>query len=167
MLRAHHPVATWPGGSSQGHVSRTKSPAGVAADGPGGKKRRALALVQLFLKRRRWRRLGRGCLTCARRTFIAETWQSAFWPGWGFAAWVACCKVPIGTLRSGVWATPAGSPGSMSATPVKEAPVTMRQRSAPASNECPAVAACQHGNCLLYTSPSPRDQRGSRMPSSA
>ena len=25
----------------------------------------------------------------------------------------------------------------------------------------------QHRNCLLYTSPSPRDQRGSRMPSSA
>ena len=25
----------------------------------------------------------------------------------------------------------------------------------------------QHGICLLYTSPSPRDQRGSRMPSSA
>ena len=25
----------------------------------------------------------------------------------------------------------------------------------------------QHKNCLLYTSPSPRDQRGSRMPSSA
>ena len=25
----------------------------------------------------------------------------------------------------------------------------------------------QRGNCLLYTSPSPRDQRGSRMPSSA
>ena len=24
-----------------------------------------------------------------------------------------------------------------------------------------------HGTCLLYTSPSPRDQRGSRMPSSA
>ena len=24
-----------------------------------------------------------------------------------------------------------------------------------------------HTNCLLYTSPSPRDQRGSRMPSSA
>ena len=24
-----------------------------------------------------------------------------------------------------------------------------------------------NGNCLLYTSPSPRDQRGSRMPSSA
>ena len=25
----------------------------------------------------------------------------------------------------------------------------------------------QYGSCLLYTSPSPRDQRGSRMPSSA
>ena len=25
----------------------------------------------------------------------------------------------------------------------------------------------QDGSCLLYTSPSPRDQRGSRMPSSA
>ena len=25
----------------------------------------------------------------------------------------------------------------------------------------------RHGHCLLYTSPSPRDQRGSRMPSSA
>ena len=26
---------------------------------------------------------------------------------------------------------------------------------------------CKLCNCLLYTSPSPRDQRGSRMPSSA
>ena len=26
---------------------------------------------------------------------------------------------------------------------------------------------CRNGGCLLYTSPSPRDQRGSRMPSSA
>ena len=25
----------------------------------------------------------------------------------------------------------------------------------------------EYNNCLLYTSPSPRDQRGSRMPSSA
>ena len=30
-----------------------------------------------------------------------------------------------------------------------------------------AFAEDQAGNCLLYTSPSPRDQRGSRMPSSA
>ena len=29
------------------------------------------------------------------------------------------------------------------------------------------VSVAQIGNCLLYTSPSPRDQRGSRMPSSA
>ena len=30
-----------------------------------------------------------------------------------------------------------------------------------------AKALTKHGICLLYTSPSPRDQRGSRMPSSA
>ena len=34
------------------------------------------------------------------------------------------------------------------------------------TNASPIVAA-PGGNCLLYTSPSPRDQRGSRMPSSA
>ena len=31
----------------------------------------------------------------------------------------------------------------------------------------PAQAQAQEDLCLLYTSPSPRDQRGSRMPSSA
>ena len=31
----------------------------------------------------------------------AETWQSANWPGWGSAAWVACCKAPSGTLKNG------------------------------------------------------------------
>ena len=31
----------------------------------------------------------------------------------------------------------------------------------------PMFAATMHNVCLLYTSPSPRDQRGSRMPSSA
>ena len=30
-----------------------------------------------------------------------------------------------------------------------------------------SVKACGVNYCLLYTSPSPRDQRGSRMPSSA
>ena len=30
-----------------------------------------------------------------------------------------------------------------------------------------ALRAAKDGTCLLYTSPSPRDQRGSRMPSSA
>ena len=34
----------------------------------------------------------------------------------------------------------------------------------PEVQECP-FGVYQH--CLLYTSPSPRDQRGSRMPSSA
>ena len=34
--------------------------------------------------------------------------------------------------------------------------------------DCRQVAEIiEAGNCLLYTSPSPRDQRGSRMPSSA
>ena len=31
----------------------------------------------------------------------------------------------------------------------------------------PALVTARLGDCLLYTSPSPRDQRGSRMPSSA
>ena len=35
-----------------------------------------------------------------------------------------------------------------------------------AFNSFHVIAACIN-NCLLYTSPSPRDQRGSRMPSSA
>ena len=34
-------------------------------------------------------------------------------------------------------------------------------------NAQPWVLKKEPGNCLLYTSPSPRDQRGSRMPSSA
>ena len=37
----------------------------------------------------------------------------------------------------------------------------------PKTNLCQAVRATQGQGCLLYTSPSPRDQRGSRMPSSA
>ena len=31
----------------------------------------------------------------------------------------------------------------------------------------PTIEQAEHAACLLYTSPSPRDQRGSRMPSSA
>ena len=31
----------------------------------------------------------------------------------------------------------------------------------------PTLALVRNNDCLLYTSPSPRDQRGSRMPSSA
>ena len=34
-------------------------------------------------------------------------------------------------------------------------------------NALDRVSATSSGTCLLYTSPSPRDQRGSRMPSSA
>ena len=35
------------------------------------------------------------------------------------------------------------------------------------SKEMQDSLAEMHADCLLYTSPSPRDQRGSRMPSSA
>ena len=35
------------------------------------------------------------------------------------------------------------------------------------SQQCMSQADMQLRTCLLYTSPSPRDQRGSRMPSSA
>ena len=34
-------------------------------------------------------------------------------------------------------------------------------------NDPNALSLATSNNCLLYTSPSPRDQRGSRMPSSA
>ena len=43
------------------------------------------------------------------------------------------------------------------------APVTLVEYASVACGGC----AYWHNNCLLYTSPSPRDQRGSRMPSSA
>ena len=36
-----------------------------------------------------------------------------------------------------------------------------------AAADCGGVLALPFMDCLLYTSPSPRDQRGSRMPSSA
>ena len=36
-----------------------------------------------------------------------------------------------------------------------------------AASEAKAAEVCYINYCLLYTSPSPRDQRGSRMPSSA
>ena len=49
----------------------------------------------------------------------AESWRSAVWPGWGSAAWSACCRAFSGTRKSGAWATPTRSPDSRSATPVK------------------------------------------------
>ena len=56
------------GGSIQGHVSQTQSPAGVAAVGP----RRAITKnagpFQSFQQRRRGRRHGRGCVTWVKKT---------------------------------------------------------------------------------------------------
>ena len=53
--------------------------------------------------------------------------------------------------------------------PIAEATVTLQSGEQTESNEGGAFgfAALEPGSCLLYTSPSPRDQRGSRMPSSA
>ena len=40
-------------------------------------------------------------------------------------------------------------------------------RSAAVYRKCRVAAYCRVSTCLLYTSPSPRDKRQSRMPSSA
>ena len=45
--------------------------------------------------------------------------------------------------------------------------VTAKEPSKPMSSMTVGKVAAVPGVCLLYTSPSPRDQRGSRMPSSA
>ena len=46
-------------------------------------------------------------------------------------------------------------------------PAEMRQINLVKNEDFPYQPGSKHRNCLLYTSPSPRDQRGSRMPSSA
>ena len=45
--------------------------------------------------------------------------------------------------------------------------VTLREAIVAANNDAIVAPEGETGSCLLYTSPSPRDQRGSRMPSSA
>ena len=49
--------------------------------------------------------------------------------------------------------------------PVAEAPAAPKKPAA--AKETPQERVARLQRCLLYTSPSPRDQRGSRMPSSA
>ena len=49
----------------------------------------------------------------------------------------------------------------------KEGPVLMTQMSTLCLSVCVCVYVCVCVCCLLYTSPSPRDKRQSRMPSSA
>ena len=44
---------------------------------------------------------------------------------------------------------------------------TLTPESEPGETPLMKLSTVQYRNCLLYTSPSPRDQRGSRMPSSA
>ena len=62
--------------------------------------------------------------------------------------------------RHGLWTLPAG---------FMENAETMREGAAREVYEetLASIELLQPYTCLLYTSPSPRDQRGSRMPSSA
>ena len=53
--------------------------------------------------------------------------------------------------------------GQVIRTPMLTAPLLSRQFGC----DLYVKLECQQYTCLLYTSPSPRDQRGSRMPSSA
>ena len=56
----------------------------------------------------------------------------------------------------------------MAAVRRKEGSLTVRGKTLIASSKAPSrLSAAIKKSCLLYTSPSPRDQRGSRMPSSA
>ena len=84
-----------------------------------------------------------------------------------------------GGLMSEYWET-NGVPGDRSAVPPKDAvwgPLDMRVfadsggcvywKSGKAKTTKRRSPIAEIRNCLLYTSPSPRDQRGSRMPSSA
>ena len=45
--------------------------------------------------------------------------------------------------------------------------ITFEFNQAACASPLPRAYTWMDGSCLLYTSPSPRDQRGSRMPSSA
>ena len=58
------------------------------------------------------------------------------------------------------WITPDGGPGPQGQ---RGFPAESGRYHLYVSLACPWA----HRTCLLYTSPSPRDQRGSRMPSSA
>ena len=48
-----------------------------------------------------------------------------------------------------------------------ESPQVTRLAEVESQLDTAELASAQPSRCLLYTSPSPRDQRGSRMPSSA
>ena len=72
------------------------------------------------------------------------------------------------TERAGVMGALGGFGGmfDLSKTGVKE-PVLISGTDGVGTKLMLAIKYDKHDTCLLYTSPSPRDQRGSRMPSSA
>ena len=59
------------------------------------------------------------------------------------------------------------SGGDNAPDPINAQPTMRQMTNALRSLGATSAPAMLAGNCLLYTSPSPRDQRGSRMPSSA
>ena len=61
------------------------------------------------------------------------------------------------------WRTPSGKKSSETGEVYAPAAKIKKLKSTPAGRRKLAAA----NNCLLYTSPSPRDKRQSRMPSSA
>ena len=67
----------------------------------------------------------------------------------------------------GVAPAAAAPPAAPGPPPPQRAGAALRPRSGGGRKAPPAVAPEKVGDCLLYTSPSPRDKRQSRMPSSA
>ena len=100
------------------------------------------------------------------------------------ASWELALRLQLALVARSAWAQGRGvvplvsfSDGRTFRTAVRldRSPQQLEERNLGLLSHCPACGDQQvqtlHGlrdrGCLLYTSPSPRDQRGSRMPSSA
>ena len=71
----------------------------------------------------------------------------------------------VGIIKSGQGSRRVGLRADMDALPIDE--LTNLDYTSKTPDVMHACGHDGHTTCLLYTSPSPRDQRGSRMPSSA
>ena len=72
-----------------------------------------------------------------------------------------------GLFINGKFVESEGGDSFASINPATEQPLAQISEATEADVDKAVKAARQAYTCLLYTSPSPRDQRGSRMPSSA
>ena len=78
-------------------------------------------------------------------------------------------RLPWRPARSRAWST-AGAPGGArrrQAVSRRDDRIVDVQHPRAAAADAAGARRARRRRCLLYTSPSPRDQRGSRMPSSA